>query len=341
MESDSMALPATNFDPGFRITRSSHLVLTVKDLAASKRFYTEVIGLAVSAEDDRALYLRGIEEACHHSLVLRKDAAPACLRVGMRAFMESDLERVKAFFESNGCAASWFDADHQGRTLHVTDPVGTPLEFCSEMPAMPRLITNFSAQKGGCAQRIDHFQILTPDIAGAAEFYTQAGFRISEYIAPKGTTDLRGVFLQRKGNPHDIVFFNGAGPRLHHFAYTAAETHNLLRACDIAGELGYGFQVERGPGRHGPGHALFVYFRDPDGHRVELFNTHYQIMDIENEPIGWDPSDHNVSFPWGMPARQGWYEEATPFQNTPVREPAVKPNPMTLERFLENLKTGG
>jgi hypothetical protein len=24
-----------------------------------------------------------------------------------------------------------------------------------------------------------------------------------------------------------------------------------------------------------------------------------------------------------------------------MREPAVKPNPMTLERFLENLKTGG
>ncbi|XSC47418.1 GntR family transcriptional regulator [Bradyrhizobium sp. RDT10] len=117
-----------------------------------------------------------------------------------------------------------------------------------------------------------------------------AGFRLSEYIAPSGTFDLRGVFLQRKGNPHDIVFFNGTGPRLHHFAFLAPEVHHLLHACDVAGELGFGTRVERGPGRHGPGHAMYVYMRDPDGHRVELFNTHYQIMDIENEPIGWDPS---------------------------------------------------
>jgi hypothetical protein len=48
--------------------------------------------------------------------------------------------------------------------------------------------------------------------------------------------------------------------------------------------------------RRPPQHA-YVYFRDPDGHRVELFNTHYQIMDIENEPVGWDPSDHTVSIP--------------------------------------------
>ncbi|KTS40305.1 hypothetical protein SB2_30730 [Methylobacterium radiotolerans] len=74
--------------------------------------------------------------------------------------------------------------------------------------------------------------------------------------------------------------------------------------------------------------------RDPDGHRVELFNTHYQIMDIENEPIGWDPSDHKVSFPWGLPARQAWFEEATPFADVPIREPQLKPRPLTLESYL-------
>ena len=96
----------------------------------------------------------------------------------------------------------------------------------------------------------------------------------------------------------------------------------------------HGSKVERGPGRHGPGHAMFVYFRDPDGHRVELFNTHYQTMDIENEPVGWDPTDHTVSFPWGMPARAAWFEEATDFAGASVSEPIVKPTPMTLEKYL-------
>lgn len=329
-----MSLPVANLDPAFRVTRSSHVVLTVKDLAASKKFYSEVLGLVLSAEDSDALYFRGVEEACHHSLVLRKGKEPACQRIGMRMLTDDDLKRAKDYYEAHGCAAAWADVPYQGRTLQVTDPVGTPMEFCATMPVMPRMITAFSQQRGGCALRLDHYQILTPDVRKAAEFYMAAGFRLSEYIAPKGTTDLRGVFLQRKGNPHDIVFFNGFGPRLHHFAFLAAEVHHLLRACDIAGELGYGSVVERGPGRHGPGHAMYVYFRDPDGHRVELFNTHYQVMDIENEPVAWDPTDHNVSFPWGLPARQGWFEEATTFEGVTVREPQIKPTPMTLEKFL-------
>ena len=67
-----MTIPSPVYDPPFNITRASHVVLTVRDLAASRRFYAEVIGLAVSAEEGDALYLRGLEEACHHSLVLKR-----------------------------------------------------------------------------------------------------------------------------------------------------------------------------------------------------------------------------------------------------------------------------
>jgi catechol 2,3-dioxygenase len=329
-----MTLPVTNFDPGFRITRASHVVLTVRDLTASRRFYAEVIGLVLTAEENGVLYFRGVEEACHHSLVLREGKDISCARIGMRVFADDDLEKAKAFFESEGCPAAWLDVPHQGRTLHVTDPVGTPLEFCATMPVVPRMITKFTRHQGGSALRLDHYQILTPQVRRACAFYMAAGFRLSEYIAPPGTFDLRGVFLQRKGNPHDIVFFNGPGPQLHHVAFLAPEAHHLLHACDVAGELGFGASVERGPGRHGPGHAMYVYFRDPDGHRVELFNTHYQVMDIENEPVAWDPADRNIAFPWGLPARAAWFEEATPFAERPICEPHVKPTPLTLERYL-------
>ena len=118
------------------------------------------------------------------------------------------------------------------------------------------------------------------------------------------------MFLQRKGNPHDLVFLNGAGPRLHHVAYTSIDAFTLLRACDVAGNLGFGKSVERGPGRHGPGHAQFVYFRDPDGHRIELFTTHYQTMDIEHEPMRWDSKSKLRREIWGLPAQRVWFEEA-------------------------------
>ena len=45
-----MSLPPTNFKPPFNITRASHLVLTSRDLAKARDFYTEVIGLKVSDE---------------------------------------------------------------------------------------------------------------------------------------------------------------------------------------------------------------------------------------------------------------------------------------------------
>jgi catechol 2,3-dioxygenase len=327
-------LPAANFDCPFDITRASHVVLTVKDLAVSRTFYENVIGLIVTLEEDDALYLRGIEEACHHSLVLRKSAAVrSCSRIGMRMFQERDLEKAHGHFKSAGCEVSWVEIAHQGKTLHVTDPFGIALEFCARMQTVPRQITNFTVHRGGCAQRIDHYQLLTPDVRKACEFYMGLGFMLTEYIAPDDG-NLRGVFLQRKGNPHDIVLFSGAGPRLHHTAFLTPEVHNLLRACDVAGQLGFGRGVERGPGRHGPGHALFVYFRDPDGHRVELFNTHYQTMDIENEPVQWDPANADVSFPWGLPAQRSWFEQATPFENRAVVEPETKASPLTLEKFL-------
>jgi catechol 2,3-dioxygenase len=98
--------------------------------------------------------------------------------------------------------------------------------------------------------------------------------------------------------------------------------------------MGMGNIVERGPGRHGPGHAQFVYFRDPDGHRVELFTTHYQIMDIECEPIRWDANSQLRKEIWGLPPQRSWIEDATGFADTAVRPPKLTEKAMTLERFL-------
>ena len=54
-----MPIPNTNFHPPFNITRASHLVFTVRDLAKSREFYTEVMGLIVSDENADTLWLRG------------------------------------------------------------------------------------------------------------------------------------------------------------------------------------------------------------------------------------------------------------------------------------------
>ena len=332
-----MPLREIVLDPPFNTTRISHVVLTVRDLDASRRFYSDVLGMVTSAQDDDALYLRGLEEASHHSLVLqRADGEPTCLGIGYRVLSDAHLDRAKAYFDSRSIPAKWTGAPHQGRTLLVTDATGAPMELCATMTPMPRLMQAFDKHHGGSPQRLDHVQIATPDIQAAYDFYAALGFRLTEYTAKDGTEELWGVWLQRKGTPHDVVFSNGRGPRLHHFAYTVPEVGDLIHACDVAASMGLAAQMERGPGRHGIGNALFVYFRDPDGHRIELFNTHYQAIDPDEKPMRWDLSNTSRSQLWGLPATRRWFMEATHFAGVEPSDPMLKADPVTLETFLAN-----
>lgn len=327
-------LPTVNLRPLFNITRSSHIVLYVSDLKKSRDFYVDIVGLVVSEETTTDCYLRGLSEACHHSLVLtQRKGEPSCKRIGFRVFLDEDLDAAYKYFKNQGLPAEWVDIKHQGRTLHVSDPIGTRIELCAQMKTMPRMHLAFDQHKGACSQRLDHFQIFAPDTWALCDFYSQLGFRNSEYLAHGDK--LLGAFMYRKGTCLDLAIVENAGPQMHHFAYTVCESHSIFTACDLAGHYGYSASVERGPGRHGPGGMLFVYLRDPDGHRVELFNSHYQTIDTEIEPVRWEAASLSTSVRWGLPAPTRWYFEATKFEGTHTTHPAARPNPETLESYVQ------
>jgi len=156
-----MQLPTPVYKPAFNVTRASHLVSRVSDIEASRDFYCGTLGLVVSDEDADTLWLRGLEEGCHHSLVLKKGEA-SVERVGMRVLTEDDLDLLEAHFRTAGFPTAWVEVAYQGRTLQTTDPAGTPLEFCTTMDTRPRLFANAEHYHGACALRLDHFQIVTP-----------------------------------------------------------------------------------------------------------------------------------------------------------------------------------
>jgi catechol 2,3-dioxygenase len=330
-------LPPVNLRPAFNITRTSHVVLTVADLQKSRDFYVNVVGLVVSDEDDTVCYLRGLAEACHHSLVLvQSEDGGKCRRIGFRVFFDEDLDLAYSYFKDRGLPAAWAEAPYQGRTLHVSDPIGTKLEFCSRMETRPRMYLHKERQKGAYAQRLDHFQVHAPDAYELCAFYSELGFRNSEYIA--SGDKLLAAFMYRKGTCLDLAIVPGLAPRLHHLAYTVPEAHDIFTGCDLAGIYGYAASIERGPGRHGPGGMLFVYLLDPDGHRVELFNSHYQTIDVEIEPVRWDAAALSTNSRWGFPALSRWYFEATEFEGVPLTPPTETPRPETLESYVERLR---
>ncbi|HWT56925.1 MAG TPA: VOC family protein, partial [Rhizobium sp.] len=67
-----MPLPKPNLYPPFNIVRLSHIEFGVSDLAKSRAFYVDTLGLQVTDETADTIYLRAMEERGHHCIVLKK-----------------------------------------------------------------------------------------------------------------------------------------------------------------------------------------------------------------------------------------------------------------------------
>src|SRR5258708_37509482 len=176
-----MPVPQHVFDPPFNIIRSSHVVLDVVDLNASREFYENTVGLHVEDCDDRAAYLRGSEEHQHHLLVLRKAPAAACNRLGFKVGVEADLDKAAAFFAEHGILYAFVERPFQGRTLHFTDPSGFQIELYAGMERRPHLLRRYDLYKGCHPQRIDHFNVFAAEAQDSVDFYARHGFRLTAY----------------------------------------------------------------------------------------------------------------------------------------------------------------
>lgn len=320
------------------IIRAAHVELKVTDLARSRHWYVDLLGLNVTCEEPEALYLRGIEERCHHSLVLRKAERPAVSHISFRVGDGDGLERLERLHRESGLvtrAAAPAEEAGQGRAIRVQDPLGIPVEFYAEMDWAESLLQKFHLHRGPGLMRFDHFNCGVPDVAKAYDWYTrQLGFRCSEYTdTDEGPeSKLWAAWLFRKPNVHDLAFMNSEGPRLHHFAYWVENALSLIKACDILTAAGWSDSIERGPGRHGLSNAMFLYLRDPDGHRVELYTSDYLTADPDLPPIRWSVNDRRRQTFWGHAAPPSWFEELSAFADAATGAPVPTAPPLLHHR---------
>jgi 3,4-dihydroxyphenylacetate 2,3-dioxygenase len=316
-------------DPPFNVVRASHVEFGVRDLVAARAFYVDCLGYLVSDETADALYLRAVEERNHHSIVLKAAREPIVHTLGFKVASDEDLDRA-AFWFGRKNLATWFpEMPHQGRTLRTADYSGMPIEFYFKMKQAPSMLQRYAAHQGARIQRIDHLNCFTPDVQASYDFYTDIGFRLTEYTETDGAdAKLWAVWMHRKGNVHDLAFTNGRGPRLHHIGVWTASALDILHICDVMATSGYLANMERGPGRHGISNAFFLYVRDPDGHRVELFTRDSLTVDPDLEPIRWSLHDPQRQTLWGHPAPKSWFEEGSEFVDVRVQEPALAAQPI-------------
>ncbi|KNG94885.1 3,4-dihydroxyphenylacetate 2,3-dioxygenase [Pseudaestuariivita atlantica] len=323
-----MPVPPPVLHPPFNTVRLSHITYTVTDLATSRAFWVDTLGLQISAETDTALHLRAMEERNHHSIILQQGVEPRAGALAFKLYEDADLDRAADWFSAQGQGTTFTDDPLTGRTLHTTDPHGVPLDFYARMTRLPSIHQNYALYHGVKPLRIDHFNLFSPDVDGSIDFWTQMGFRTTEYTEDAETGKCWAAWMHRKGGVHDIAFTNGIGPRLHHTAFWVPTPLNIIDLLDLMSTTGYRDNIERGPGRHGISNAFFLYIRDPDGHRIEIYCSDYQTVDPDHEPIHWDLKDPSRQTLWGAPAPRSWFEEGTLFEGLAPREPALKAQPI-------------
>ena len=320
--------PAGN--PPFNIIRMSHIELGVRDLDASRRFYVDTLGLVETEQRGNSLYLRGLEERNHHSFILTLADEPVVKRMGYKVSCEADLDAIAARFTELGLPVSWPERRGQGRTLLARDPFGVPLEFCYEFEQANCLLQKYGRYHGVHPMRIDHFNCFAADLQAAYDFYAnELGFRTTEYTETEDEEpQIWAVWMHRKGNVHDLALTSGAGPRLHHVAVWVPTAMHIIHLCDLMATTGWLENMERGPGRHGISNAFFLYTRDPDGHRVEIYTSDYLTVDPDLQPIAWKLRDAQRQTLWGHPAPRSWFEEGTPFAGAAVQPPLLEAQPI-------------
>ncbi len=323
-----MPIPAPNLYPAFNIVRLSHVELMVTDLAASRAFYVDTLGLQVTDEDDQVIYLRAMEERGHHCMVLRKGDTPEVNYLSYKLYSEEDLDKAWDWFAAKGLPVEWVTRPYQGRTLRTTDLFGAPMEFYFKMDRLEPIHQKYALYHGVKPLRIDHFNCFSPNVDESVAFYNEMGFRVTEYTEDEESGNLWAAWMHRKGGIHDIAFTNGQGPRLHHTAFWVPTPLNIIDLLDLMSTTGYLSNIERGPGRHGISNAFFLYILDPDGHRIEIYCSDYQTVDPDLEPIKWDLKDPQRQTLWGAPAPRSWFEEGSSFVGTAVRDSDLAASPI-------------
>jgi catechol 2,3-dioxygenase len=300
-----------------KLAHLGHAHLHVADLAASKAFFTETMGLTVTDEGDGVVYLRAWQDWEHHTLSLRQAQRSAVHHVGFRVEDPPSLEEFARRFDELNLAYEWVPRQTepgQGEAIRFATPGGFPLELYWEMkqlrftdsvlgstlPSFPQKVPTV----GIGPRRVDHVNVLANDVAGEQGWLEQVlGFK-HRYYAEGEDGNRLASWMSVTNLSHDIAVMRnrtGAGPRLHHFAYYVDSPDEVLRAATVLVE--HGGRIEWGPGKHATSGATYLYFFEPSGHRMELWTGGMLIFAPDWAPIRWDRSVEAYGFNmWGTPA---------------------------------------
>ena len=238
-----------------RYVRLGYAALQVIDLAASTRFYSELMGLKIERAEAATVWLRCSDKP--YDLVLEAGEKPGLSRIGFE--LESRAELATAFdhIASVGLAPAW---THESAFRFRNPATGLELDYYADPPRAPTCYEPTVA----AIVRLGHVVLNVASYADAHRFWIdQLGFAISDHVPG------RIAFLRCWPNPlhHSLALLTGARDGLNHFNFMVTDIDDIGRAMNRMKQAGV--PIVFGPGRHLPSGSIFLYMLDPDGMSTE------------------------------------------------------------------------
>ena len=281
------------------IQHIAYVALAVPDVDATAAWYTRALGLVDHGHGTGgAVALAG--RTFGTAVVLRPAAAATLLGVGW-ALAEGSTQEAASWFTTMGLLVTDVSSlSGPGHGLQVRDAAGTAVELFE--PVTPLAV----GPSPGVIdlRKLSHATLRVPALDATVAFYSKTlGFRLSDRLSD------RFAWMRCDTDHHGVAAIAAASaPGLHHLAFDVADWGEIKRACDHLHALG--IPLEAGPLRHGPGRNIAIYFRDPNGVRIELTCEMEQLYDDHDRPGEW--AGQNTFDVWRDAGAPPSWHDATP-----------------------------
>jgi catechol-2,3-dioxygenase len=267
-----------------KVVSIAHVALRTEAIREMEEYYTAVLGLWECGRDaDGTLHLTAGGNGADVELIPSDVAG-----LDHVAFRLSAGSRIEEVSEALGVDAQpWGRSDPgSAASLGLSDPEGNLIQLI----VPDDVISDVQPGSGIRPRKLGHLATRVSDSATIRAFYeTKLGFRFSD------ANESGVVFLRCNADHHAVNIIEASRPgQTHHIAFELEDDFgHVQRAGDHLAV--HGIPLLWGPGRHGPGHSIFTYHHDPDGHVIELFT---QLDRMSDEGQGYfDPRSWHTTRP--------------------------------------------
>jgi catechol 2,3-dioxygenase-like lactoylglutathione lyase family enzyme len=286
-----------------QVKRISHATFETPDLERQIDYFTHVVGLAPAGrENGRAYFATKVGDL---AVQLEKGSAARCARIAFQVDPQTDFADIRKGLEAEGVTPKERNdsAPGIGKMVSFEDPKGTVIEVFAEQTP----IAKNQPVAGIGPLKLGHLAFCVDEPKQFVEYYGRVlGFRLSDWIQDWF------AFMRCGPDHHTVNFVRGARTQMHHIAFELKDWAQIQNACDFLGSKN--IQLAWGPGRHGPGHNIYTYHRNPDDQIIELFAELDKMLDEKLgyfDPRPWHRDRPQVPKVWDQ-ARDIWGTPPTP-----------------------------